>query len=160
MNNEVENVGGSTEIPTNEESMKGWEKVLLEKVWSWLTHKDKDEWLKDMRGNLSLVATVIATITFQMALNPPGGVRSVKDDGADNANDIACSDSSNVTLDLCPGEAVLAFIYSDDYNKFLRWNTICFVASLSVLLLLYQWLPQILSGVQLRIFKESVFMFG
>jgi hypothetical protein len=70
MNNEVGNDGGSTEIPRNVKVKKGWKKVLLEKVWSWLTHKDKDKWLKDMRGNLSLVATVIATITFQMALNP------------------------------------------------------------------------------------------
>nr|AGV40516.1 hypothetical protein [Phaseolus vulgaris] len=43
-----------------------------------MNHKDKDEWLKDMRGNLSLVATVIATMTFQSALNPPGGVRPPK----------------------------------------------------------------------------------
>ena len=32
------------------------------------------EWLKDMRGNLAMVATVIATVTFQVCLNPPGGV--------------------------------------------------------------------------------------
>jgi hypothetical protein len=136
MNNEVGNDGGSTEIPRNVKVKKGWKKVLLEKVWSWLTHKDKDKWLKDMRGNLSLVATVIATITFQMALNPPGGVRPAKDDGDTNPDIVACTVQSDDILLLCPGEAVLAVIFSDQYQEFLRWNTICFIASLSVLLLL------------------------
>ncbi|KAI9119881.1 hypothetical protein K1719_009270 [Acacia pycnantha] len=36
----------------------------------WLRHGD--EWLEEMRGNLSLVSTVIATITFQALINPPG----------------------------------------------------------------------------------------
>ncbi|WJX92179.1 hypothetical protein P8452_73859 [Trifolium repens] len=103
MNNEVGNDGGSTEIPRNVKVKKGWKKVLLEKVWSWLTHKDKDKWLKDMRGNLSLVATVIATITFQMALNPPGGVRPAKDDGDTNPDIVACTVQSNDILHLCPG---------------------------------------------------------
>jgi hypothetical protein len=88
----VENHGGLTEIPTNVEPiMKDWKKVLLEQIWSWLKHKDKDEWLNDMRGNLSLVATVIATLTFQMALSPPGGVRPAKDDGNSNADVLACT---------------------------------------------------------------------
>ncbi|KAK7381814.1 hypothetical protein VNO80_00361 [Phaseolus coccineus] len=60
------NVGGE------KEESKGWIKVV-KKVGNWLAHKDKDQWLKDMRGNLSLVATVIATITFQSALNPQAG---------------------------------------------------------------------------------------
>ena len=34
----------------------------------------KDKWLIEMRGNLSMVATVIATISFQNVVNP-GGVR-------------------------------------------------------------------------------------
>ncbi|KAK2353220.1 ankyrin repeat-containing protein BDA1 [Trifolium repens] len=33
-----------------------------------------------MRGYLGLMATVIATMTFQMGLNPPGGIRSVRDE--------------------------------------------------------------------------------
>ncbi|KAJ1387227.1 PGG domain [Sesbania bispinosa] len=31
-------------------------------------------WIKETRGTLMVVATVIATMTFQSALNPPGGV--------------------------------------------------------------------------------------
>lgn len=37
----------------------------------WFKHNGN--WLEEMRGNLSLVATVIATITFQVTMNPPGG---------------------------------------------------------------------------------------
>ncbi|TKY64305.1 mitogen-activated protein kinase 15 [Spatholobus suberectus] len=55
------------------EETKGWRKVM-KSVINWLAYKDENEWLKDMRGNLSLVATVIATMTFQSAINPPGGV--------------------------------------------------------------------------------------
>ncbi|CAL5195697.1 unnamed protein product [Lathyrus oleraceus] len=143
MKNEVDNHGGFVEESPNEEDKKGWRKVL-EYVWSWMAYKDKDKWLKQMSGNLGLIATLIATITFQMALNPPGGVRPVKDDGDKSPNTIGCSLFDNdryFELSLCPGEAVLAVIYSDKYQRFLYWNTICFVASLSVLLLLMSGLP-------------------
>jgi len=35
----------------------------------------KEKWLIEMRGNLRMVATVIATISFQIVVNPLGGVR-------------------------------------------------------------------------------------
>ncbi|KAI9119819.1 hypothetical protein K1719_009208 [Acacia pycnantha] len=38
----------------------------------WLVYKSN--WVEEMRGNLSLVATVLATISFQAATNPPGSV--------------------------------------------------------------------------------------
>ncbi|XP_010552234.1 PREDICTED: uncharacterized protein LOC104822653 [Tarenaya hassleriana] len=38
------------------------------------------EWLEISRGNLLVVATVLATISFQVAVNPPGGVWQ-QDDG-------------------------------------------------------------------------------
>ncbi|RHN39395.1 putative PGG domain-containing protein [Medicago truncatula] len=94
-----------------------------------------------MRGNMSIVAIFIATITFQMAINPPGGVRPIKDDGDKDADNTACYNGYE-DLKLCPGNAVLAIVYPDDYADFLFWNTICFIASLSVLLLL-------MSGIRL-----------
>ncbi|XP_050285418.1 ankyrin repeat-containing protein BDA1-like isoform X2 [Quercus robur] len=36
--------------------------------------KHKSNWIKELRGALMVVATVIATITYQPALNPPNGV--------------------------------------------------------------------------------------
>ena len=57
----------------DEQEVKGWRKAL-KSVGNWLAHKDKDEWLKDMRGRLSLVSTVIATMTFQSAGKAIGNV--------------------------------------------------------------------------------------
>ncbi|KAJ0091104.1 hypothetical protein Patl1_14550 [Pistacia atlantica] len=34
----------------------------------------KDDWLKEMSNALMVVASLIATVTFQAGLNPPGGV--------------------------------------------------------------------------------------
>ncbi|XP_039684370.1 uncharacterized protein [Medicago truncatula] len=137
MNNEVENHGGSTETAPNKESKKGWRKVL-EKIRSWLSYKDRDKWLEDMRGNLGLIATVIATMTFQMILNPPGGVMSANPPNADNYDKI-CTFVYKERL--CPGEAVLAVRDSSGYLRFLISNTICFIASVSVCLLLVSGIP-------------------
>lgn len=106
--------------------------ILTEHALNSMAHKDKDQWLKDMRGNLSLVATVISTMTFQVAINPPGGVRPATDTG----DDIVCGEGKT-----CPGESVLAVVYPDAYERFLLSNTICFVASLSVCLLLVSGIP-------------------
>jgi len=140
MNNQVDNHGHSTETPSNDEPKKGWRKVL-EVAVNWLSYKNKHKWLEEMRGNMSVVAVFIATVTFQMALNPPGGVRSVKED-ADPPHDIlSCDVQGRKKSNLCPGEAVLAIVYPDSYSAFLFWNTICFSASLVVLLLLMSGIP-------------------
>ncbi|CAJ1950847.1 unnamed protein product [Sphenostylis stenocarpa] len=116
------------------EEIKGWRKAI-NSIGIWLANKNKDEWLKDMRGNLSLAATIITTMTFQTAINPPGGVRPATDSGH-----VKCPDMLDVT-NPCPGEAVLAVVFPDDYVKFLLWNTICFVSSLAVCLLLVSGFP-------------------
>lgn len=150
MNNQVDNHGRSTKTPTNDEPKKGWRKVL-ELVVNWLSYENKNEWLDQMRGNMSIVAIFIATITFQMAINPPGGVRPIKDDGDKDANNTACSKGYK-DLKLCPGNAVLAIVYPEYYSHFLFWNTICFIASLSVLLLL-------MSGIRLS-HRFSMWLFS
>ncbi|TKY64308.1 mitogen-activated protein kinase 15 [Spatholobus suberectus] len=113
---------------------KGWGKFLKQAV-NLLAHQNQNEWLKDMRGNLSLVATVISTMTFQVAINPPGGVRPPNEN-----RDVECPTVPTYT-ESCPGEAILAIVFPHDYYKFLAWNTVCFVASLSVCLLLVSGLP-------------------
>jgi hypothetical protein len=60
-----------------------------------------------MRANLGLMATVISTMIFEMILNPPGDVMSIKN----NANSSVDYNYSNVMDDgvqLCPRQAVLA----------------------------------------------------
>jgi hypothetical protein len=153
MDNEVENHGSSTETPTIEEPKKGWRK-LLEGIGSWLSYKDKEKWLDDMRGNLGLIATVIATMTFQMVLNPPGGVWPLKDDTTNRLSDTANSPSANANSPdadirdysdvcipvsgkyLCAGQAILGVVDDYGYLQFLIANTVCFISSLSICLLL------------------------
>ncbi|XP_061360231.1 uncharacterized protein LOC133304236 [Gastrolobium bilobum] len=102
-----------------------------------MAHKNPDEWLKDMRGNLSLVATVISTMTFQTVINPPGGVMPTKD----NVKDV--TDCTFAMTNKCPGpgEAILAVRFPGRYERFLVCNTICFISSLSVCLLLVSGIP-------------------
>jgi len=71
-----------------------------------------------MEENLSMVATIIATISFQNAINlPGGGVRSTSESGY-----LKCSQILNGHL--CPGQSVLALIFPDEYVMFLKLNTI------------------------------------
>ncbi|KAI8525329.1 hypothetical protein RHMOL_Rhmol13G0222300 [Rhododendron molle] len=78
------------------------------------------DWLTKKRDSLMIVASLIATMAFQAALNPPGGVW--QEDSKVNGSRA--------------GEAVMAYNYQDSYPYFLRFNTIGFVASLSTILLL------------------------
>ena len=80
---------------------KKWWKEPKDKIISWMTAKDK--LLIEMRGNLSMIAIVITTISFQNVVNPPGGVR--------------------------PGQSILAEIFSDEYVLFLKLNSLCLISS-------------------------------
>ncbi|XP_014515967.1 uncharacterized protein LOC106773737 [Vigna radiata var. radiata] len=124
----------TTEDKSELKEEKKWWKTCIENMGNWLANKNKDEWLKDMRGNLSLAATIITTMTFQTAINPPGGVRPATETGH-----VKCIPT--VKGDPCPGEAVLAVVFPDVYIRFLLSNTICFVSSLAVCLLLVSGFP-------------------
>jgi len=73
--------------------------------------------LEEMRGMLSLVSTMISTVTFGVVMNPPGGDLSI--------------------------HPLLQMQYREMFASFLTMNTISFIASLGVTLLL-------ISGVPLR----------
>ncbi|AET01710.1 ankyrin repeat protein [Medicago truncatula] len=92
-----------------------------------------DKWLKHMKGSISLTASIIATMTFSLATNPPGGVVQVSVDDKTRC--------STIYPTICAGEAILATYYHDEYLRFLICNTICFIASLSVILLLVSGIP-------------------
>ncbi|XP_054782306.1 ankyrin repeat-containing protein At2g01680-like [Prosopis cineraria] len=136
-----------------------WRNVfnVFKSIDRWLEYNG--DWLEDMRGNLSLVATVISTITFQAALNPPG---SVIQQGIRPGNpDFNLTSSFNTSLDEgplgclpykdefgrnrsygpCPGVATHAYRYPDEFRQFIVNNTISFVASLCVALLLVGGVP-------------------
>ncbi|XP_031251328.1 ankyrin repeat-containing protein BDA1-like [Pistacia vera] len=98
----------------------------------------KDDWLKEMNNALMVVASLIATVTFQAGLNPPGGVwqdsKRVQDGGAPTSGPYHEA-----------GESIMAdtslFYSSNLFNLFFTSNTIGFVASLCIILLLVSGLP-------------------
>ncbi|KAA8549915.1 hypothetical protein F0562_001599 [Nyssa sinensis] len=91
----------------------------------------QSQWLEKNRDKLMVVASLIATMSFQAGVSPPGGVWPDDSEGKHRA-----------------GEAVMAYNYPHSYPYFLRFNTISFVASLSTILLLMSGLP----------FKRKIFM--
>ncbi|XP_057450824.1 uncharacterized protein LOC130742740 [Lotus japonicus] len=131
MNTHME-IGGEERAPPK----KGWAK-FLGWVENCLKDEDKLKWVENMRGSLSLMASIIATMTFQLATNPPGGVFQAN--GGNLVDDIiSCLDNDTIQ---CPGEAILAVVYEYTYTHFLISNTISFVASLSLCLLLVSGIP-------------------
>ncbi|KAL7238781.1 hypothetical protein ACSBR2_004807 [Camellia fascicularis] len=90
----------------------------------------QDEWWSKKRDILMVVASLIATMAFQVAVNPPGGFWQ------DN------------TPSHRAGEAIMAYNYPNTYPYFIRANTTGFVVSVSTILLLITGWP----------FKKKYFM--
>ncbi|KAG2715952.1 hypothetical protein I3760_03G103800 [Carya illinoinensis] len=99
----------------------------------WVKHfkrRGRSNWVVETRGTLMLVATVIATVTFQAGINPPGGVwqQDCQDTKYGNAN--------------CTGKAIFSDINPYVYQFFLSFNTTSLVAALSVVLLITLGIPK------------------
>lgn len=111
---------------------------ILKWIGGWF--RDKGDWIEEMRGNLSLVSTVIATITFQALVNPPGGfIQQGLAQGSSN-DALNCTTLSN-NESYCPGEAVSSFVTEIWFLRYIICNTICFISSLGVTLLLVSGVP-------------------
>lgn len=95
-------------------------------------HKHTD-WLASKRSALMVVASLIATVAFQAGLTPPGGVW--QDDYKVDSNGKPVAEPHTV------GTAVMAYKDPLQYGVFMIFNTIAFLASLSVILLLVSGLP-------------------
>lgn len=95
--------------------------MLINMFSLWL-YVDKEKWLDNMKVTMSLVATIIATITYQAAINPPGGVYS--------------TEKITKKCTVCAGQAVMSVVDPEAYSKFLNTNGICYLASLIVIFLL------------------------
>ncbi|KAJ0030246.1 hypothetical protein Pint_14367 [Pistacia integerrima] len=96
----------------------------------------KDDWLKEMNNALMVVASLISTVTFQAGLNPPGGVWQETEKAQDGA---PTSEPYHM-----PGASIMAdtsYDLSDLSDFFFTSNTIGFVASLCIILLLVSGLP-------------------
>lgn len=97
-----------------------------------LKHKHTD-WLGRKRSALMVVASLIATVAFQTGITPPGGVWQ---DGLTVDND-----GNPVEKPHAAGTSVMAYTNSFQYGQFMIFNTIAFLASLSIILLLVSGLP-------------------
>ncbi|KAM7497907.1 hypothetical protein LguiA_022321 [Lonicera macranthoides] len=118
------------ELSTQSCSSKAKQLILM--FWRYFL-KSEPGWFEDKRGNLMVAATVIASMAFQAAINPPGGVwqDSAKDDPAT----ISIDESHTA------GYSIAATDLPFNYNRFLIFNTTSFVASLSTVLLIIGGFP-------------------
>ncbi|KAK9683802.1 hypothetical protein RND81_10G165500 [Saponaria officinalis] len=85
-------------------------------------HKHKT-WLERQRNALMVVASLIATMAFQVGINPPGGAWQDNMDGH------------------IAGNSIMADVDKDQYDRLLIYSTIGLISSLSVILLLISGLP-------------------
>ncbi|KAL3745637.1 hypothetical protein ACJRO7_014713 [Eucalyptus globulus] len=83
----------------------------------------KRKWQHNMHKTLMVVAILLATMAFQTSITPPGGLWQ--------------EDKNNHTA----GESIMAENYPTSYKIFITCNTISFVASLSIILVLISGLP-------------------
>lgn len=91
-------------------------------------HKHTD-WLGRKRSALMVVASLLATTAFQACLTPPGGVWQ---------DDYNSDDKVNHHI---AGTSVMAHKAAKDYGMFMIFNTVAFLSSLSIILLLVSGLP-------------------
>ncbi|KAL0394203.1 UNVERIFIED_CONTAM: hypothetical protein Slati_4386500 [Sesamum latifolium] len=96
-------------------------------------HKHTD-WLARKRNALMIVASLLATVAFQAGLSPPGGVW--QDDFSGNPNSTVGSDKPHKA-----GQSVMAYTLPSKYGQYMIFNTIAFLASLSIILLQVSGLP-------------------
>ncbi|KAG6421498.1 hypothetical protein SASPL_118052 [Salvia splendens] len=92
--------------------------------------KQHSAWLEKEKHILMVVASLIAAMAFQAGVNPPDGLWKIHDIPKNATSDIdpkALKPSTHITLE-----------YS---TKFYIWNTIAFISSLSIILLLTSGLP-------------------
>lgn len=97
-----------------------------------LARQDEYDWLRKKRSTLMVVASLIATMAFQVGANPPGGLW--QDNFVGDAKTPAHNTGSSILADLSP----------EAYGHFLTSNSIAFVASLSIILLLVSGLMVIM----------------
>ncbi|KAK7284201.1 hypothetical protein RJT34_18943 [Clitoria ternatea] len=95
---------------------------------------EQSNWIdKKTREQLMVAATVIATMTFQSVISPPGGVWQA--DTTDGG--LACPDYGFCEA----GTAVVGYVWSPDFMKFILFNSASFFSSLCVVLVLISGFP-------------------
>ncbi|MED6111323.1 hypothetical protein PIB30_051361 [Stylosanthes scabra] len=83
-----------------------------------------DEWSKQIRRNVGTIATLIATMSLQNAMNPPGGVVQTGNNGS-----VTCP-TPMVDGEACPGQSVFAAVDPVRYTCFMLANALSFILSM------------------------------
>ncbi|KAL5572414.1 hypothetical protein UlMin_022011 [Ulmus minor] len=91
------------------------------------------EWLGRKRSALMVVASLIATVAFQASITPPGGVWQDTLQVDDNGKSV----ENPHTV----GKSIMASNNRTEYGLFMIFNTLAFLSSLSIILLLVSGLP-------------------
>ncbi|XP_035543371.1 protein ACCELERATED CELL DEATH 6-like [Juglans regia] len=117
------------EQPALSRFRKWWRYFYLCRCFKHL--KSRGNWIDETRGTLMLVATVIATVTFQAGLNPPGGVWQ------QDSNDGTVRAGTSIFQSHMNSDGIDRYYY----ELFLYFNATSFVAALSVLLVVISGFP-------------------
>jgi hypothetical protein len=96
--------------------------------------KRQGNWMEETHGTLMVVATMMATMAFQVGISPPGGdwqqnIYKPKDG-------FNCSE-----INVCEVGTIVLSSYPDEYLWFLYFNSTSFFASLCVILLVVTGFP-------------------
>ncbi|PIN00659.1 26S proteasome regulatory complex, subunit PSMD10 [Handroanthus impetiginosus] len=100
--------------------------------------QNQAEWLEKKKSALMVVASLIATMAFQVGVNPPGGVWQ-DDKVVDSQGNQTISDHTHQNHSA--GYSIMASNEPEQYMLLYIVNTISFIASLSIILLLMSGLP-------------------
>ncbi|KAI3468838.1 hypothetical protein Pfo_025501 [Paulownia fortunei] len=87
----------------------------------------KNEWLKEIRSAIIVMASLVATLAFQVVLTPPGGNWQ---DWGPNAT------SGPVTAEHKPGKTILYDLAGNKYNILMYFNSQTFLASIATIVAL------------------------
>ncbi|KAJ9538186.1 hypothetical protein OSB04_030919 [Centaurea solstitialis] len=116
----------SAKIPQNRRTK--WSLKCYTKPTSPSVLKKKKDWLEETRAAVMVVASLIATMAFQAGTNPPGGVWQE-------------DDQTNDPPRYAAGRAIMASGDPKLHHVFLVSNSVGFVSTLSIILLLISGLP-------------------
>lgn len=121
----------TVQVSTSMQSLMSKRRSLRQLVFK--PKKKEVDWLGRKRNSLMIVASLIATVAFQSAINPPGG--AWQSDYLEDANGNPADKPHRA------GQSVMADTEHQHYGQFMIFNTLAFLSSLSIILLLVSGLP-------------------
>ena len=91
------------------------------------SNENKKDWMKKKRDSLMIAATLMTGMTFQMAVNPPGGVW--------DEDKLTSAGAGTGTKMLLAGTSIMAYRHPEYYELFTAYNSMSFFGSLSMVFL-------------------------